>query len=69
MDDLTPLQPDSVGGEEEVSVEAKANKGYMSFFSYSAVFFIVWYRSQGGHWPRRRDISASSLGNVSPQHQ
>lgn len=41
MDDLTPLQPDGVGGEEEVSAEAKANKGYMSFFSYSAVFFMV----------------------------
>lgn len=40
MDDLTPLQPDGVGREEEESAEAKVKKGYVSFFSYSAVFFI-----------------------------
>jgi len=69
VDDLTALQPDGAGGEEEASAEAKGNKGCTSFFSYSAVFSMVWYRSQGGHWPRWRDISATSLGNVSPQHQ
>lgn len=55
-DDLTPLHPNGAGGDEEASAEAKANKEYMSFFSYLAVFFMVLYRSQEGHWPRQRHL-------------
>lgn len=69
MGDLTPLQPDGVGGEEEESAEAKVKKGYVSLFSYSAVFFIFWYSPQKGHWPSQRDISSTALEIISPQHQ